>query len=95
MVIGIAQATINLGVAVAVGRRRGTVVCSDGGIDGAVNLLLRPLVQRINRQPFASAELQSGYVVSVVCRGDSEAHVRSNCRQAESGALGDGRALAD
>src|ERR1700734_593359 len=43
----------------------------------AVNLLLRPLVQRINRQPFASAELQSGYVVNVVCRGDSEAHVRA------------------
>src|ERR1700723_535357 len=43
----------------------------------AVNLLLRPLVQRINRQPFASAELQSGYVVNGVCRGDSEAHVRA------------------
>ena len=43
----------------------------------AINLLLRPLVQRINRQPFASAELQSGFVVNVVCRGDSEAHVRA------------------
>src|SRR5271156_2708071 len=39
----------------------------------AVNLLLRPLVQRINRQPFASAELQSGYVVNVVCKGVSRA----------------------
>lgn len=42
-----------------------------------VNLLLRPLVQRINRQPFASAETQSQYVVNVVCRGDTEAHVRA------------------
>jgi putative Mg2+ transporter-C (MgtC) family protein len=43
----------------------------------AVNLLLRPLVQRINRQPLMSAELQSGYVVNVVCRGEGEAHVRA------------------
>jgi putative Mg2+ transporter-C (MgtC) family protein len=43
----------------------------------AVNLLLRPLVQRINRQPLTSAELQSGYVVNVVCKGDREAHVRA------------------
>jgi putative Mg2+ transporter-C (MgtC) family protein len=43
----------------------------------AVNLLLRPLVQRINLQPLASADPQSGYVVNVVCRGDGEAHVRA------------------
>jgi putative Mg2+ transporter-C (MgtC) family protein len=43
----------------------------------AVNLLLRPLVQRINRQPIASAELQSGYVVNIVCMGEREAHVRA------------------
>jgi putative Mg2+ transporter-C (MgtC) family protein len=43
----------------------------------AVNLLLRPLVQRINRQPLASAELQSSYVVNVVCTGEREAHVRA------------------
>jgi len=42
-----------------------------------VNLLLRPLVQRINRQPLASAEIASRYVVNVVCRGDIEAHVRA------------------
>jgi putative Mg2+ transporter-C (MgtC) family protein len=42
-----------------------------------VNLLLRPLVQRINRQPLGSAELQSRYVVNVVCRGDTEAHVHA------------------
>src|ERR1700688_1102201 len=39
----------------------------------AIDLLLRPLVQRINRQPLASAELQSGYVVNIVCKGEGEA----------------------
>jgi putative Mg2+ transporter-C (MgtC) family protein len=43
----------------------------------AVNLLLRPLVQRINRQPMTSAELQTHYVVNVVCKGENEAHVRA------------------
>ncbi|MFI4889036.1 MAG: MgtC/SapB family protein [Steroidobacterales bacterium] len=43
----------------------------------AINLLLRPLVERINRRPMTSAELQSGYVVSVVCKGEGEAHVRA------------------
>jgi len=43
----------------------------------AVNLLLRPLVQRINRQPITSAELQTQYVVHVVCKGENEAHVRA------------------
>jgi putative Mg2+ transporter-C (MgtC) family protein len=42
-----------------------------------VNLLLRPLVQRINRQPLTSGETPSGYVVNVVSKGDSEAHVRA------------------
>jgi putative Mg2+ transporter-C (MgtC) family protein len=43
----------------------------------AVNLLLRPLVQRINRQPLTSADLQGGYVVNVVCKGEGEAHARA------------------
>jgi hypothetical protein len=42
-----------------------------------INLLLRPLVQRINRQPLSSVELQSGYVVNIVCKGEGEAHVRA------------------
>ena len=42
-----------------------------------VNLLLRPLVQRINRQPLASVEVQNGYVVNVVCKAEREAHVRA------------------
>lgn len=43
----------------------------------AINLLLRPLVERINRRPMASAELHSGYVVTVICKGEGEAHVRA------------------
>jgi putative Mg2+ transporter-C (MgtC) family protein len=43
----------------------------------AVNILLRPLVQHISRQPESSVELPSGYVVTVVCQGDKEAHVRA------------------
>jgi putative Mg2+ transporter-C (MgtC) family protein len=42
-----------------------------------VNLLLRPLVQRINRQPLAATEVPSRYVVNVVSRGDTEAHIRA------------------
>jgi putative Mg2+ transporter-C (MgtC) family protein len=42
-----------------------------------VNLLLRPLVQRISRQPLTSVESPSGYVVNVVCKGEQEAHVRA------------------
>jgi putative Mg2+ transporter-C (MgtC) family protein len=34
-------------------------------------------VQRINRQPLATSEVPSRYVVNVVCRGDTEAHVRA------------------
>lgn len=42
-----------------------------------VNLLLRPLVYRIDRQPLSSSELESAYAVSIVCRGDREAHMRA------------------
>jgi putative Mg2+ transporter-C (MgtC) family protein len=42
-----------------------------------INLLLRPLVQGISRQPLTSVELPSGYCVSVVCKGDQEAHIRT------------------
>jgi putative Mg2+ transporter-C (MgtC) family protein len=43
----------------------------------AVNLLLRPLVRFINRQPHASTELGTRYEISVVCRGNSEAQTRA------------------
>ncbi len=42
-----------------------------------VNLLLRPLVQHISRQPASSIELPTGYRVSVVCQGATEAHIRA------------------
>src|SRR3979490_857533 len=34
-----------------------------------VNLLLRPIVSFINRQPLMSTELEIGYLLSVTCRG--------------------------
>jgi putative Mg2+ transporter-C (MgtC) family protein len=43
----------------------------------AVNLLLRPLVRLIERQPIATTELESAYVISIVCHGEAEAHLRA------------------
>ena len=42
-----------------------------------VNLLLRPLVKLINRQPIAQSETDFHYWVRVVCRSPEEAHVRA------------------
>ena len=42
-----------------------------------VNLLLRPIVSFINRQPLVSTELEIGYVVSITCRSPDEAHIRA------------------
>ena len=42
-----------------------------------VNLLLRPIVNFINRQPLTATELEIGYRVSVTCRGTDEAHIRA------------------
>jgi putative Mg2+ transporter-C (MgtC) family protein len=42
-----------------------------------VNLLLRPIVAFINRQPLMAAEIEIGYVVSVTCRSPDEAHIRA------------------
>lgn len=42
-----------------------------------VNLLLRPLVNRINKQSIASTELDAGYAITIVCRSEQEAHVRA------------------
>lgn len=43
----------------------------------AVNLLLRPLVQMIERQPLSGSELESHYAITIVCHGEVEAHVRA------------------
>lgn len=42
-----------------------------------VNLLLRPLVRLINRQPIVQTDTDLHYHVRVVCRGPEEAHVRA------------------
>jgi putative Mg2+ transporter-C (MgtC) family protein len=47
------------------------------GLVVGVNLLLRPLVTLVNRQPLESAEIETSYVVSVTCRGAEEAKIRS------------------
>ncbi len=43
----------------------------------AVNLALRPLVQVIARQSISTTELVVRYTIIVLCRGESEAHVRA------------------
>jgi len=50
-----------------------------------VNLLLRPIVSFINRQPLVSTELEVGYVVSITCRSPDEAHIRALLWLATSG----------
>jgi len=55
-----------------------------------VNLLLRPVVNFINRQPLVSTELEIGYAVSLTCRAPDEAHVRALLLQ---GLVGSGLAL--
>jgi putative Mg2+ transporter-C (MgtC) family protein len=50
-----------------------------------VNLLLRPIVSFINRQPFTSTELEIGYLVSVTCRTQDEAHIRALLLQGLAG----------
>lgn len=42
-----------------------------------VNLVLRPLVRLINRQPIESAEVEYSYTVNVTCRGAEEAKIRA------------------
>jgi putative Mg2+ transporter-C (MgtC) family protein len=50
-----------------------------------VNLLLRPIVSFINRQPLMSTELETGYLVSVTCRSPDEAHIRALLLQGLAG----------
>src|SRR5262249_45104336 len=42
-----------------------------------VNVLLRPIVSFINRQPLVLTELEIGYVVAITCRSPDEAHIRA------------------
>jgi putative Mg2+ transporter-C (MgtC) family protein len=43
----------------------------------AANVLLRPLVQRINRQPLGQTELSQAYEIAIVCSGSDEETVRA------------------
>lgn len=47
------------------------------GLVVGVNLILRPLVQLVNRQPLESAEVETSYIVTVTCRGTEEANIRA------------------
>lgn len=55
-----------------------------------VNLLLRPIVKFIDRQPLVSTEVEIGYLISVTCRNPDEAHIRALLLQ---GLAGSGLAL--
>lgn len=50
-----------------------------------VNLLLRPIVNFINRQPLTATEVEIGYVLSITCRNPDEAHVRALLLQGLAG----------
>jgi putative Mg2+ transporter-C (MgtC) family protein len=47
------------------------------GLVAGVNLVLRPLVRLINRQPIETAEIETSYIVTVTCRGTEEAQIRA------------------
>jgi putative Mg2+ transporter-C (MgtC) family protein len=42
-----------------------------------VNLLLRPIVSFINRQPLICSEVETGYLIALSCRAEGEAHIRA------------------
>src|ERR1700749_3318266 len=50
-----------------------------------VNLLLRPIVSFINRQPLTATELEVVYLLSVTCRSPDEAHIRALLLQGLAG----------
>jgi putative Mg2+ transporter-C (MgtC) family protein len=50
-----------------------------------VNLLLRPIVNFIDRQPLTSTELEISYVVSLTCRSPDEAQLRALLLQGLAG----------
>jgi putative Mg2+ transporter-C (MgtC) family protein len=50
-----------------------------------VNLLLRPIVSFINRQPLTATELEIAYLLSVTCRSPDEAHIRALLLQGLAG----------
>jgi putative Mg2+ transporter-C (MgtC) family protein len=47
------------------------------GLVASVNLVLRPLVRLVNRQPIESAEIETSYIVTVTCMRAEEARIRA------------------
>jgi len=41
------------------------------------NLLLRPLVRRLNRRVLVATDVETHYTVEITCKGAEEAHMRS------------------
>ncbi|MEN9207270.1 MAG: MgtC/SapB family protein [Gloeomargarita sp. GMQP_bins_120] len=76
--------------AAAVGSLAGAGLPAQAAVGtGAVlvaNLVLRPLGYRINQQPLKGTEIELTYRCEVICRTDSEAHVRALLLQAVAGA---------
>jgi putative Mg2+ transporter-C (MgtC) family protein len=52
----------------------------------ATNLLLRPIVRLINKQPFGAVEVETQYAVELRCHGQEEAHIRALLLQAAASA---------
>jgi putative Mg2+ transporter-C (MgtC) family protein len=50
------------------------------------NLLLRPIVRVINRQPLGAVDVETHYAVELRCRGQEEAHIRALLLQAAASA---------
>jgi putative Mg2+ transporter-C (MgtC) family protein len=50
------------------------------------NLLLRPLVRLVNRQPIGATEVETHYSVGMRCHGQEEAHIRALLLQATANA---------
>src|SRR6516225_8744129 len=51
----------------------------------ATNILLRPLVRRLNRRVLTTTDSETSYTVQVTCRAPEEAHIRALLLHALSG----------
>jgi putative Mg2+ transporter-C (MgtC) family protein len=57
-----------------------------GGFVVGTNLLLRPIVRLVNRQPLGALEIETHYSVELRCQGQQEAHIRALLLQAAANA---------
>jgi putative Mg2+ transporter-C (MgtC) family protein len=66
----------------AVGTLSGSGFVAEAAIGAAAitsaNVLLRPIVQRINRQPLDQSELSQSYEIAITCLGENEETVRAS-----------------